>query len=393
LHVKENSAAKTGVAIYITGSTGKIEYWDETNYRDLTNPINGGLVFPRDQWVHLAVTISTTNKSIIYINGVGTDTTRTIAAPVANAPLKLGVTTDGSDPAKDVSYDEVAVFGSELPASQIQAIYASGNGREIASDYANMLLYWRFEDSPQANTAADSDNEADSPGTISGTKGTSFNWVGGKQVGPTIITPTIGLQLSLTGTELAWTVAQEVDVKAYQIFADGQLFDTVQAVDADFYSITVPAGAVIEFRVIDKSGFSKSYVPQDGNVKIEIYDLKKGWNLIAVTSDDVNLAPLKQDTVGHVWGWREGRYQSVDSAQATEALWVYATADKTIYLSGKKSEAKITLQAGWNMVGPVENDYIPENAATVYAWNQVYDAIAGEQKLLIGGKGYWIFSL
>jgi hypothetical protein len=43
------------------------------------------------------------------------------------------------------------------------------------------------------------------------------------------------------------------------------------------------------------------------------------------------------------------------------------------------------------MVGPTKDAYIPEDADTVYAWSTVYDVIAGNEKVLIGGKGYWIF--
>ncbi len=209
----------------------------------------------------------------------------------------------------------------------------------------------------------------------------------------TTLTPSIGLQVSQTDDELTWTVEDEIGVKEYQIFVDGELFDIVQAVDADFYSLEVPVDAKVELKVVDESGYSKTYLPQDGNTTIEVYDLEEGWNLVAITSDKADLETLRNETVGELWGWNGSGYEVVETAKATDAVWVYSPIAKQVYISGTKSDAKIKLNLGWNMVGPVENDFIPEGADTVYSWSEVYDVIAGEDKVLIGGKGYWIFSL
>lgn len=209
------------------------------------------------------------------------------------------------------------------------------------------------------------------------------------------VTPAIGLEVSLEDTKLVWTVEDEVDVKEYRVVntQTKEVIEVVVAADTDFYSVVVPEGLKVELKVIDNSGFSKSYTPQDGNVKIEIYDLQKGWNLIAVTSDDAELETLKDETVGVLWGWNGTGYEVVEAAKATDAVWVYSPLAKQVYVSGTKSDAKIDLSAGWNMVGPVADDYIPEQVDTVYAWSEIYDIIAGDSKVLIGGKGYWIFSL
>ncbi len=210
------------------------------------------------------------------------------------------------------------------------------------------------------------------------------------------ITPAIGLEVSLTGTELVWTVEEEVDVKEYRVVnaETKAVLEVVVAVGADFYSIKVPEGVEVELVVVDKSGFSKSYAPEDGNVKIEIYDLTEGWNLIAITSDDADLETLKDETVGVLWGWNGSGYEVIETAKATDAVWVYSPIAKQVYVSGTKSDAGITLTAGWNMVGPVTETEVPAKADTVFGWgNEIYDTIANEQAVLIGGKGYWIFSL
>lgn len=211
----------------------------------------------------------------------------------------------------------------------------------------------------------------------------------------TTITPAIGLEASQNGTELVWTVEDEIDVKEYQIInaETKEVIEVVLAVGADFYSITVPEGIEIELDVVDKSGVKQTYKPAAGDVKITVYNLSQGWNLIAVTADDVDLGTLKDETVGVVWGWNGTSYEVVESAEATQGIWVYSPTAKKVTMTGTKSNRSIKLSGGWNMVGPVENDYIPAGAATVYSWNEVYDIIAGDHKILVEGKGYWIFSL
>jgi len=213
------------------------------------------------------------------------------------------------------------------------------------------------------------------------------------EIGMKSLTPAIGIQVSQTDDKLTWTVEDEIGVKEYQVFVDGELFDTIRAEGADFYTIKVPTDAKVKLVVVDESGYKQTYLPEDGNVNIQVYDLKEGWNLIAITSDDADLETLKDETVGVLWGWNGSAYEVIEAAEATDAVWVYSPIEKQVYVSGTKSDAEIKLDLGWNMVGPVENDYIPADADTVYSWSEVYDVIAGEDKVLIGGKGYWIFSL
>ncbi len=369
-------------------NAGRIEFWNGA-YKGSANGL-----FPIDQWVQFAITGSTTSSNKIYINGALVWDTEVNQNAATNAILELGSTL-ANNPAESgskLAYDEIAVFSKELTAQEVSEIYDGGTGHELDSSFNSMELYWRFEDEPQASTVADTDDDNDSAGTISGSQGTSYRWVAGVTVG-SVITPAIGLQVSQTGNELVWTVEDEIGVKGYQIFVDGELFDTVQAVDADFYSLKIPADAKVKLVVVDDSGHEQTYLPEDGNVKIQVYDLEEGWNLIAVTSDDADLETLKDETVGVLWGWNGSGYEVVETASATEAVWVYSPIAKQVHVSGTKSDAKISLNLGWNMVGPVENDYIPAKADTVYAWSEIYDEIAGEDKVLMGGKGYWIFSL
>ncbi len=206
------------------------------------------------------------------------------------------------------------------------------------------------------------------------------------------VTPAIGLEVELADNTLTWKVEEERDVKEYQIFVDGKLFDTVTAVGADSYSLEVPGEDVV-LKVVDNSGHTKPFIPADGNSVTEVYNLKEGWNLIAITSDNADLEALKGETVGVVWGWNNNSYEVVESAEATDAVWVYSSVAKEVSVTGTKSDTTLKLNIGWNMVGPVVTSDVPEEAHTVYSWDSVYDNITEKYNTLEQGKGYWIFSL
>ncbi len=52
----------------------------------------------------------------------------------------------------------------------------------------------------------------------------------------------------------------------------------------------------------------------------------------------------------------------------------------------------MTVETGWNLIGPVSNELAPSEATLIYNWNEVYESIAVDQGVLLQGVGYWIFS-
>ncbi len=208
------------------------------------------------------------------------------------------------------------------------------------------------------------------------------------------LTPAIGVEVTQTDNLLEWTVEDEINVKEYLVIdADGNVVAIVSADNSGKYSVVLDSDEPVSLVVVDNSGHKQTFRPEDGNEQITTYDLKEGWNLIAITSEDANLEELKNETVGVVWGWDDSSYKVVESAEPTDAIWVYSSIEKQVDVKGRKSDKKLSLNIGWNMIGPVENSYIPEGADTVYTWEDVYNIVAGEDKVLIEGVGYWIFSL
>lgn len=209
-----------------------------------------------------------------------------------------------------------------------------------------------------------------------------------------VLSPAYGVEVVQKGKELAWTVEDEVSVKLYKIINSetGEIIDTVQAGGLDYYALTLPDGVKGKLIVVDYSGYQQSFFPEDGDNNITPYDLTKGWNLIAVTSRNADLKPLKDVAVGGLWGWNGSAYEVVDSVKPTDAVWVYVDKDMEVAVFGYKSTVEITVKTGWNMCGPVKNCKVPDEALGVYSWDSIYTEIADKDATLIEGVGYWIFA-
>ena len=122
-------------------------------------------------WHHIVFTYdgsSTIGGCKIYIDGVS-DTLNsdgTLSATIENtAPFLIGALSTAPLLPADAFMDEVAVFGSELSASDVSSIY-NGNGAGKPGDLTsfNPLSWWRFEEG-SGTTAADS-GSASNTGTL-----------------------------------------------------------------------------------------------------------------------------------------------------------------------------------------------------------------------------------
>ncbi len=208
-------------------------------------------------------------------------------------------------------------------------------------------------------------------------------------------TPAIGLEVAQTGIELSWTVEEEIGIKEFQVVnaATEEVLETIVATGEGSYSTTLAKGVEAKLVVVDNSGYTQTFVPADGNKVKAVYDLSEGWNLIAMIGDNADISALKGVTEGDIWTWDGTAYEKVAAPKACQGLWVYASKPVQAVVTADKSDADISLQSGWSLVGPTENMEIPEEAHTVYGWNDIYQNIAAEDGILIQGIGYWIFSL
>lgn len=376
-----------------------------------------------NQWHHVAFAFDSnigTNLNTVkfYIDGaIATDTTANTRVLNTLNDNKVRIGTDiNKNRSFTGSMDEVAIFSRALSRNEIANIHNTGSGRgyfhQIKNDAndtnlvndSSLIFYYdaSLKDASGSPVVKTNDLSQDL-GYTDGSNGvTDTDDINGDGlvsalfVGDTV-TPAIGMHVSQEGNVLIWSVAEERDLKEYKItYSIEGIIETevVTAKGSTHYSLALPENAEnVVLTVVDNSGYTKPYAPEDGTLAQEIYNLKKGWNLIAITSDNADIEGLKNETVGVVWSWNGASYEAVESAKATDALWVYAPEAKTVYVYGDKSNVTINLNTGWNMVGPLVDSDRPDGADTIYSWDSVYDVILEQHNALARGKGYWIFSL
>jgi len=121
-------------------------------------------------WHHIVFTYdgsSTTGGMKIYIDGtsVTLTTSGTLSGTIvssATTPFLLGALSTAPSLPADALMDEVAVFGSELSASDVTAIYGTGVPNDITD--LSPLSWWRFEEG--SGTSASDSGSASNTGTL-----------------------------------------------------------------------------------------------------------------------------------------------------------------------------------------------------------------------------------
>ncbi len=186
----------------------------------------------------------------------------------------------------------------------------------------------------------------------------------------------------------------EINVKEYQIYetTKDELITTIKADGSRIYTVELPYEVEnVYVVVVDKSGYEQVFYSDNDKNSTFTYQLIEGWNLIAMVSDNTDLAPLKKVIQGNLWSWNGTEYEIASSPKATEAIWVYSpkATDGTVEVT--KSEKQIRLHQGWNMVGPTSNTSSPLDADIIYSWEEKYQTIL-QDDILIQGVGYWIFT-
>ncbi len=121
--------------------------------------------------------------------------------------------------------------------------------------------------------------------------------------------------------------------------------------------------------------------------------LSRGWNLCSIpfTPNDESVAALKE--TGVCWGWVNGRFKLLETILAGQGFWIYAPSKRELLLKGEEAEP-MPLHKGWNLIGPVGDDYWPQDVNVVWQLNRRYLEMISIEKNGQGlqpGKGYWIF--
>ena len=121
---------------------------------------NGNTTIPTASWSHVVMTYNGSGHATrinVYLNGVldnGSTTGSGSYTAMSNTsePLEIGRFTSGSY--ADGHIDEVAIFNTELSASDITTIYNSGAPNDLTGT-SGLVSWWRMGDGDTAPTITD----------------------------------------------------------------------------------------------------------------------------------------------------------------------------------------------------------------------------------------------
>jgi len=146
-------------------------------------------------------------------------------------------------------------------------------------------------------------------------------------------------------------------------------------------------------------------------------ELKKdSWNLVG-TSEDLNISKLSLGADELLWSYKNGKwytnkttqqYTKIDTIEANDAFWVYATQERNITIEDTTNQLTI-LNTGWSMFSPsnsytLSNDINSTIIPTIWGYNDnnwtIWDPsnlvdinnTYQEKNSILQGKGVWAYS-
>ncbi len=144
----EFASPRSGWLIYQSATGWDLRMYNQNGTTFSLSLETGGTPVP-GVWYHLAA-VYDGNNAYMYVNGAGVSGTPAGFVPNVDGPLTLGVRSDLAF-AFGGSLDEVAVYGTALPAATILGHYQNGTNRSPATPYPQLvqasqpLCYYRLD--------------------------------------------------------------------------------------------------------------------------------------------------------------------------------------------------------------------------------------------------------
>ena len=163
--------------------------------------------------------------------------------------------------------------------------------------------------------------------------------------------------------------------------------------DQKSYQVIDQLGDGENYRLTSHDENGATYIPVDVGI-VTVLNLKKGWNLLALPfAVDCEQLARHDYILPPVWKWKHdnSRYVKADSVSAKEGMWVFAKAPVQMIQKGNPVTPELSLNAGWNLLGPVRNSLMTDTNVSVFKWNNQYSKLNAGDTIYLG-ESYWFFS-
>jgi hypothetical protein len=122
--------------------------------------------------------------------------------------------------------------------------------------------------------------------------------------------------------------------------------------------------------------------------------LDSGWNLVSFPTKPFERAGelLARIPDGKAWDFRNGDYRELRKISVGRGIWLYSGEATTLsYLGEPIGEPRVELAEGWNIVGAVNHDAIPDDPRILAMY--VFDGAGfDDARELRTGEGYWVYA-
>ncbi len=169
-------------------------------------------------------------------------------------------------------------------------------------------------------------------------------------------------------------------------------------------SINKPPNTAVTQQIANALHYSSDHIPvfatlsfeQNNNQQVAI-NVSDGWNILSVpvSTSDMTAATLFPTAVSPFYSFN-GIYIPVSVLENGKGYWAKFIGTQNINLTGSMPSVNtITINQGWNLIGPFEYDVNIENITTVppniiissfYSFEEIYIT----SSILEPGKGYWV---
>ena len=172
----------------------------------------------------------------------------------------------------------------------------------------------------------------------------------------------------------------------------GDLFNDFQLPNDFHYMPGTHFGGVdfITFQVDDRKIMRRLKVgPQEHEIELD-----EGWNLVSFPTRPFEKVKelIARIPDGKAWDFRRGDYRELRNIAVGRGIWLYAGEATTLsYLGEPIGEPRVDLSEGWNIVGAVNPDAIPDDPRilAIYDFDGAGFKDASELRT---GDGYWLYA-
>ncbi len=200
------------------------------------------------------------------------------------------------------------------------------------------------------------------------------------------------------GHLVTWSLKNDEYIQSFQLVNSetGEVIDTVITRGIDgMFSAEVDEEIPVRLEIVDINQTTHNYQPVVVSNETSLpLSIASGWNLLAVLGRATNSSDLLNVTESnHFWVWSHSSYILQNNLPEEGGFWVQSRYDDDVTLSVLPNDTEVSLEVGWNLIGPTEdNRDLPQEVDVAFYWQDGRYHTQSLDAPMELGRGYWVYS-